>query len=294
MVIDRKTKSNRAQADYFELLVCQYICHLSNIRFAYSTNLARLSNQILSLPSGSERLKLQNNNLLKLESPLKKIINYEISKKGKIIEVLWTGRTLIVKSTSDVDAEHISERWTRFSVKSIKGSGAGTIKNLGMRTLKKYLNVDFTNRYGEMWDNLIDYTEEFGISKKALKEKVIENEKWLNWATENGKKYQIELNDLCYKAFNNVADQKKIKFLNFILDAKDPDLYVIIVNINGVVIYKSTEEKIKLIDTIEAKRDPTSMVGYTIFINNVPTYRIQTNNTNGIGISPFCQRVFKI
>jgi len=294
MIFNRKTKSNRAQADYFELLVCQYICHLSNVRFSYSANLARLSNQILTLPDGPERLKLQNKNLIKIELPLKKVIDYEVSKKGKIIEVLWTGRMLTIKTTSDVDAEHISRKLTRFSIKSIKKGGTGTIKNLGMRTLKKYLNVDFAIKYEEMWNNLRNYTQQFNISKTELKENVIKNKEWLNWAIKNGRKYQIELNRLCYRGFNNLTNEDKVKFLNFILDAEDPDLYVIIVNINGVVLYKPIEEKIKLIDIIEARKDPTSMVGYSIFINGIPTYRIQTNNTNGIGISPFCQRVFKV
>ena len=79
---NRKLKSNRAQADYFELLVAQYICHLYNIRFAYSKNLAFLSNQILALPSGKNRLKLQNDNLLKIAPKLKKILKF--SKKSEL------------------------------------------------------------------------------------------------------------------------------------------------------------------------------------------------------------------
>ena len=90
--LSRKTKSNRAQADYFELLTCQYICHLYNIRFSYSKNLALLSNQILKLPDGPKRLELQNSNLLKLEPELKKILRFEVKRKGKIIDVLWIGR----------------------------------------------------------------------------------------------------------------------------------------------------------------------------------------------------------
>jgi hypothetical protein len=81
---NRKVKSNRAQADYFELLVAQYICHLHNIRFAYSKNMASLSNQILRLPNGAIRLKLQNDNLLRLAPKLKGILSSEILKKGKI------------------------------------------------------------------------------------------------------------------------------------------------------------------------------------------------------------------
>lgn len=69
-----KEKSNRAAADYFELLVCQSICSMYNITFSYSTNLAELSNQVLKQDkiNKTEKLKLQNDNLLKINPVLKK------------------------------------------------------------------------------------------------------------------------------------------------------------------------------------------------------------------------------
>lgn len=291
---NRKAKSNRAQADYFELLTCQYICHLYDIRFSHSKNLALLSNQVLKLPDGPKRLELQNSNLLKLEPKLRKVLKLETKRKGRIIEVLWVGRNLTIKTTSDVDAEHITKKLTRFSIKSIKGDGTGTVKNLGMRLLKKYLKIDFSQEYKTMWEKLREYTQEFDISKAELKKKVNKRKKLLKWAQENGRNYQTKLNGLCHKSFNNLSQKEKVKFLNFILDADDKDLYVIIVNSGGVAIYKPMEDKLGIVDKIEAKKNINSDVGYSIFINNVPTYRIQTNNTNGIGISQFCQRVFKI
>lgn len=286
----RKVKSNRAQADYFELLVAQYICHLHNIRFAYSDNLALLSNQILKLPDGANRLRLQNNNLLKLAPKLKAVLSFEISKKDKIIEVKWVGRKLTIKTTSDIDAEHKTHKFTRFSIKSIAQSGTGTIKNLGMESLNQYLGVDFGKKYLEMWRKLKIYTKESGISQDKLKRKVLKNKKLLFWAMKNGQKYQRELNALCQRAFNKLPKKERAEFLNFILDIYDEDLYVIIVNSKGVIIYRPADKKVKLISNIKAKKN--SGVGYTIFIDNMPTYRIQTNATNGIGISPFCQRIF--
>lgn len=292
--LNRKVKANRAQADYFELLVCQYICHLHEIRFSHSKNLALLSNKILKLPDGPKRLELQNSNLLKLESGLKKILKFEVKRKGKIIDVLWIGRRLAIKTTSDVDAEHITKKLTRFSIKSIKKGGTGTVKNIGMGTLEMYLKINFSKEYKIMWKKLRKHTQEFDISKINLKKKVNRNKKLLKWAQSNGRIYQKELNKLCCRAFNNLSQKAKVNFLNFILDAGDKNLYVIIANENGAVIYKSKDNKLGAIDKIRAKKNSGSDVGYTILINNVATYRIQTNNTNGIGISPFCQRVFKV
>jgi len=289
---DRRVKANRAQADYFELLVAQYICHLYKIRFSYSKDLATLSNKILTVPDGANRLKLQNKNFLKLALKLKKILSYEISKKGKIIEVIWLGRKLTIKTTSDVDTEHITHKFTRFSIKSIAKSGLGTIKNLGMRSLKKYLDVDFLSDYKKMWQELRLFAKQSILSNSKLKKTILNNKRFFEFALKNGKKYQNKLNRLCFKAFNDLPKERKLDFLNFILDAKDKDLYVVIANSKGVIIYKANTKEIKSISEIKARKG--SKVGYTIYIDKLPLYRIQTNATNGIGISPFCQRVFFI
>lgn len=289
---NRKVKSNRAQADYFELLVCQYICHLYNITFSYSKDLAELSNKILSLPSGTARLKLQNDNFIKIQPKIKEILDYEIGQKGKVINVIWVGRNLLIETTSDVDAEHISRQKTRFSIKSIANTGTGTLKNLGARQIKKYLGIDFSNDYKQMWEELRKYLSDLTSSQDQIKKRVQKNQKLLKWATENGKKYQIVLNELCFKGFNSLSLNQKINFLNFITDCDDDDLYVIIVNSTDVIIYKPVEKNLKLIKNIEARKDKMTDVGYTIFVDDKPTYRVQTNNTNGIGISAFCQRIF--
>ena len=287
---NRKVKSNRAQADYFELLVVRHISNLYKLAFPYAKDLNFLSNQILKLPNGTERLRLQSYNLLKIRKGLGKILKYEISKKGKVVEINWVGRKLAIKTTSDIDTKHQNNKYTRFSIKSISETGTGTIKNLGMRSLNACLGITFDQEYREMWQKLRNYSQEHKISQSDLKRKVLRNKKLLAWATQNGQKYQRELNKMCLKGFNNLSRKRRTEFLNFILDTNDKDLYVIIVNSRGVIMYKPVEKGIELGQKIEAKG--TSDVGYTIFIDNVPTYRIQTNATNGIGISAFCQRAF--
>lgn len=289
---NKKVKSNRAQADYFELLVCQYICHLYSITFSYSKDLAKLSNKILTLPNGKERLKLQNDNFIKIQPKIKEILDYEINQKGKVVNVFWVGRNLLIETTSDVDAEHTSKQKTRFSIKSIANTGTGTLKNLGARQIKKFLNVDFSDQYEKMWKELRFFLNKQDLSQNKIKKMVQKNSRLLKWATKNGKKYQISLNDLCFNSFNELPLNKKVNFLNFITDCNDNDLYVIIVNSNDVIIYKPVDKNLKLIKNIEVKKNNMTDVGYTIFIDNKPTYRVQTNNTNGIGISAFCQRIF--
>jgi hypothetical protein len=291
---NRKVKSNRAQADYFELLVCQYICHLYKVTFSYSEDLAKLSNKILILPDGKERLKLQNDNFIKMQPKIKEVLDYEIGQKGKVIRVIWVGRNLLIETTSDVDAEHINKQKTRFSIKSIANIGTGTLKNLGARQIEKFLGVEFSRQYEEMWRKLRNFLHDIETSQEGLKKRVQRNQKLLKWATKNGRKYQIELNELCFDAFNSLPMNKKINFLNFVTDCNDDDLYVIIVNSVDVIIYKPVEKKLKVIKSIEARKDKLTDVGYAIYVDGKLTYRVQTNFTNGIGISAYCQRIFWI
>jgi succinate dehydrogenase flavin-adding protein (antitoxin of CptAB toxin-antitoxin module) len=294
-----KEKSNRAQADFFELLVCQYICHLYKITFSYSEDLAKLLNKVLAMESGEKRLKLQNDNFIKIQPEIKKILDDEISRKGKIINVIWTGRHFVIEqSTSDVDAEHSSKKKTRFSIKSIAKSGTGTLKNLGLGKLEKWFGFSFKDQTDKMWWELQNYirktTDKNTAKRGELKKLAQKNKKVLEWAKRSGKIFQSRLNGVCLEKFNSLSPKQKREFLNFITDCHDEDLYVIIVNDSGVAIYKPVDKTAKLRDRIIAKKENGSDVGYTIYINKIPTYRVQTNNTNGIGISAFCQRIFLI
>jgi len=246
------------------------------------------------LPDGKERLKLQNDNFIKIQPKIKKILDYEISQKGKVVRVIWVGRNLLIETTSDVDAEHINKQRTRFSIKSIANTGMGTLKNLGARQIKNFLGIDFSRQYKEMWQKLRNYLRDHKTPQGKLKRRVQRNKKLLKWATENGRKYQVELNELCFNAFNSLSTKKKTDFLNFVTDCNDDDLYVIIVNSVDVIIYKPVEKKLKIIKSIEAKKDKLTDVGYAIYVDGKPTYRVQTNYTNGIGISAYCQRIFWI
>lgn len=293
-ISDRRVKANRAQADYFELLVCQHICHLYNITFSYSEDLVELSNKVLGVPDGATRLRLQNDNFIKIQSKIKEILDNEIVQKGRVVGVVWVGRNLLIETTSDVDAEHINRQKTRFSIKSIANTGTGTLKNIGARQIKKYLGIDFSDNYEKMWKELRVFVNDFTSSKSQIKELAHINPRILKWATENGKKYQELLNELCLNGFNSLSLDKKIGFLNFITDSNDENLYVIIVNSLEVIVYKPIDRNLNLIKKIEAKSKGVTDVGYIVFVNDKPIYRVQTNNTNGIGISAFCQRIFWI
>ncbi len=85
------------------------------------------------------------------------------------MRVLWVRRNLLIETTSDVDAEHINKQKTRFSIKSIANTGTGTLKNLGARQIKKFLGVDFSGQYEEMWRKLRNYLSNRKTPQEKLK-----------------------------------------------------------------------------------------------------------------------------
>lgn len=294
MKADRGTKSNRAQSDYFELLVTQYICHVSGVTFSYSNDLSEIVEAVLDKEGGKSKLAAQNKRFQTIKPYIDKILEEEVKAKGKVINVIWIGRKLIKMTTSDVDAKHITLKLTRFSVKSIEGIGTGTLKNIGMRTLKSRLGVDFKKEYEEMWSRFRKHLSIGALSKAALKDKANRDAKLLKWVEANGRVYQKQLNGLCLRAFNNLTLEEKTDFINFLTDCHDEDLYVIIANEKGVIVYRPKDKREKTIRSIKAEAYEDEAVGYFIMINGVPAYRVQTNNTNGLGRSPFCQRVFLV
>ena len=287
-----KNKSNRLKADYFELLVCQDICSQYSVTFSYSKNIAEISNALLLSQNGKEKMIKQNNNLLKIKKDIKIILDKEIKSKGKIINVRWLGRDFVIENTtSDVDAKHLTERLTRFSVKSIDKGGNGTLKNLGMRSLKKYFNIDFKVETEEMYNKLRQKYLINNLKRIEIKKYCEQDDSRLKFANQNGKTYQNQLNKIISSSFNKSSQIIKLDFLKYITDNIDNDLYVIIANDNGVNVYKPKNKFVfKNDDKIIAKDIGND--GYNIYINNKKYFGVQTCATNKIGISAWCQRIF--
>jgi len=299
-LMNKESKSNRSWSDYFELLLTQYICSEYWLVFSYSEDMSEVMRKLLSLTNAKERIELQNNNFIKTKPKVKEIIDFEITQKGRIIQVIRTGRSLEIKTTSDVDAKHITERLTRFSVKSISWSGTWTLKNLWMRNFIEFYWVDYTEQYQEMWSNLKTYLIQkgfdiFSSSQTDIKKICNQDFSLSCWAENNCRPYQKSLNICCSNGFNEKTLQEKKAMLQYISDSADEDLYVIIANEKNIepIIYKPIQKFWCIdADTIESKI--SSDTAFIIYVDNTPMYRVETNCTNWLWISTFCQRIFLI
>ncbi len=299
-LVDRETKSNRSWSDYFELLLTQYICSEYWLVFSYSEDMSEVMKKLLSLTNAKERIELQNNNFIKTKPKVKEIIDFEITKKWKVIQVIWTGRNLEIKTTSDVDAKHITEKLTRFSVKSVSWSGTWTLKNVWMKKFIDFYWVDYSKEYEEMWNKLKKYLESKWydiniLSKEEIKNICNKNYALCSRAENNCRPYQKQLNIYCCDGFNEKNLQEKKEILKYISDSKDEDLYVIIANEKNIepIIYKPVQ-KFWCIDAKKIEAKISSDTAFIIYVDNEPMYRVESNCTNWLWISAFCQRVFLI
>lgn len=299
-LINRESKSNRSWSDYFELLLTQYICSEYWLTFSYSEDLSNVMKKLLSLTNAKERIELQNNNFIKTKSKVKNIIEYEITKKWKVIQVIWTWRNLEIKTTSDVDAKHLSERLTRFSVKSISWNGKWTLKNIWMKNFEKFYGINYGKEYEEMRQLLKNHLIEKWVninwfSKEQIKDYCNKRFDLCDRAEKNCRPYQKELNHLCCNGFNKQSLNQKKEILKYISDSADEDLYVIIANESNSepIIYKPIE-KFWCIDAKKIESKISSDTWFLIYIEDNPMYRIETNCTNWLWISAFCERVFLI
>lgn len=298
--IHNEEKSNRSASDFFELLLTEYICSEYWLTFSYVADLSEVIAKLESLSNGQQRIFLQNNNFLKIKPKVKEIIDSEITSKWDVIKVIWTWRDLTIKTTSDVDAKHTSEKLTRFSVKSISWDWLWTLKNVWMRGFKKLYWFDPKPDYEEMWIKLKRYLISQWInvnnkSKTDIKNICNANPKLLERANNNSRPYQRKFNELACNWFNALSNEKKKEYISYISDSNDPDLYVIIVNESQYepIIYKPINEYQRKEDNVIEWR-LNSDAEFLIYVDNMPLYRVSTNCTNWLWISAFCQRIFII
>jgi len=144
-------KSSRSKADYFELLVAEKLRLKFGLETSFQPLINEIRNEIISkYRDGEQRVVEQENRARKVFQPL---VNF-LTKEGitKVRKVDWIGRNHQTRHTlSDVDLTLTSTEVIGISLKSVR-VGSGTLKNMGYRTVKKYLGLNIDNDLRRMWE----------------------------------------------------------------------------------------------------------------------------------------------
>lgn len=292
-------KSSRSKADFFEVLIARGLARNYNIDKDFSKRITILKMIISKFENGYYRIEEQEQ---RANKAVKELTDF-LTKEGinNIKDVEWIGRYHQTEHTlSDIDITLNDNSKIGISLKTVR-TGMGTQKNLGYKTLKKYLSINIDKELADMWNNVREGLKKTGDSKlksiSYLPKIEIRKRKRIYPIIEKiGKKYghpvQIESVKQSINKFNALTDNEKSNFMKLIFGFEDKKrLLNVIAQKDKVIIYWNNEyDSIILGKGLEAKN--IGDVSYGIYTNNSLIIRLQASFTNGIGISPYCQRAF--
>lgn len=295
-----RKKSSRSKSDFFELLLTKELNRYYRLSYQNLVNeIKEVINKIMVFKDGRTRIKEQRDRAKLLLPFLVKEVDKLIPNYGNPTKINWIGRKWqINRSLSDINIKFSSEKSIGISTKSTR-SGKGTQKNIGLKELKRYLGLKIDKELIEMKNKI--------ISKVALQNKELKEiaKKGMTFIRKNkyrfpviqkiGREYGIPLQQLAVKEsvklFNKLPFIRKKEFVNFILGFKEEEL-LLNAFISGKQNYIYWNEALTRLIGDDLKAVEEGNKGYYILSNGKYFIRIQVNFTNGIGISPFCERAF--
>lgn len=293
-------KSSRSKADYFEVLIADKLAKHYKVGKNFQREITELEEEIaLAFVDGEYRIFEQKG---RAKNTSEKLINFLMGERiTKIKDVEWIGRYHQTKHTlSDVDLILDSNEKIGVSLKSV-GSGLGTQKNLGRDSMATYLSLNIDKDLANMWNNIRkDLRKSTNPKIRTLAESskadIYKHKRDYPIIKEIGHRWghivQVESVKQSVRNFNKLTADKRSEFLKVIFGVEDARrLLNVIAQPEEVKIYWN-----KVYDSMisgegcEARK--ITDVGYGIYINNKRILTIQTCFTNGVGISPYCQRAF--
>jgi hypothetical protein len=300
-VEESKRKSSRSKADLFEVLVALGLCDAYKLNKSELEQAKReLENEIRRFPDGEKRKEEQYKRAEILLPELVKRINSEIIRNhGELQSVNWVGRRWKEEETlSDIDLCFSDAFLMGISLKSTR-QGSGTQKNLGYEKLKQFLGLDLDKELERMWENVRKELSNAGgdLAKIATKSQTdIKDAKYdFPVIQEFGKKHGTPVQELAIDRsvdlFNALPRERKVAFLKEILGIEQAKPILIAIVEKDIPKFYWNQTMARLIEG-ELVAEKIKDKSYRILANGNPLVRIQASFTNGVGLSPFCERAF--
>ncbi|MBI3291110.1 hypothetical protein HYZ76_02395 [Candidatus Falkowbacteria bacterium] len=300
IIKDGLEKSSRSKADLFELLIARSLANHYGIDNNFGKSINTLKKKIIfGFGDGLIRVIEQEEKSRKVTN---NIINFLIREKVPSIKnVKWIGRNHQKEATlSDVDLVLDNGKIIGISLKSTR-LGSGTQKNLGYKTLKKYLSLDIDEELEIMWKNIKLELEKKGGHLKSLSngsKTAIKNKKRSHPIIEKvGKKYgnpvQIRSVALSVNNFNTLDEKNKKDFMKVLFGLKEDNrrIFNVLAQSNKISIYwNEIYNSVVTGKNLQAKK--VRDISYGIYTKDKLLIRLQASFTNGIGLSAYCQRAF--
>jgi len=293
-------KSSRSKADYFESLVAEKLRLKFGLKTSFQPLINGIRDEIISkYRDGEQRIAEQENRAHKVFQPLTNFLK----KEGitKVRKVQWIGREHQTQHTlSDVDLILPDDKIVGISLKSV-GAGSGTLKNMGYRSVKKYIGLNIDNDLRSMWEivrSKLEKSPQPQVKRLSTASKsVIKNAKGSYPIIETigyecGHTVQVESVSKSIKLFNRLSTEDKREFISYIFGLRDPrKLLNVVATGDEIDIYwNAVNEALLTADGLQARQ--IEDISYGLYLGDKLIVRIQASFTNGIGISAYCQRAF--
>lgn len=300
-----RQKSSRSKADLLEILVT------INLRDEFKLNKEDLIKEFNKIRKhiGENNYKDENVRIDEQQKRANLITKFLIKKISEITnkngfptQIDWVGRKWQDEgSVSDIDITFKSSYLMGFSIKSTR-NGFGTQRNIGKATSIRYLNLDIDKELKIMIAGL--RKELFKQNESQIRQlssmslTSIKNAKYKFpiiqiIGKKLGEKVQKKAVEQNIEQFNQLSRERKLNFVSYLFGLeKKPITNVICV---GETIYfceNSTFNNLVKENFIASKSK--SNKGFYISSNKKNYLRIQVNFTNGLGLSPFCERAFLV
>ena len=294
-------KSSRAKADFFELLICQGLINYFRLPRNYTEEIKTLRKTLSTFPDGKLRIKDQEEKAKRLLPHIGNLLKRKSKTQGQIKEILWIGRAFRANKTlADVKVIFGNNDSIGISLKSV-GVGTGTQKNIGYKSVKECLQVDLDKELKNMWLKIRttlmkmggEYSKISALSQKAIKDSKYQYPKIQEFARKLAEPIQRKATRESVWHFNRLPLKDKINFLKILLGYdKKLELLTIIVSQKDILSYSNDKYDSLVTGKVKVEAKAIKSKSYGIFINGNLVLRVQSSFTNGVGLSPFCQRAF--
>jgi len=294
-------KSSRAKADFFELLICQGLINYFRLPRNYTEEIKALRKTLSTFPDGKLRIKDQEEKAKRLLPHIGNLLKRKSKTQGQIKEILWIGRAFRANKTlADVKVIFGNNDSIGISLKSV-GVGTGTQKNIGYKSVKECLQVDLDKELKNMWLKIRttlmkmggEYSKISALSQKAIKDSKYQYPKIQEFARKLAEPIQRKATRESVWHFNRLPLKDKINFLKILLGYdKKLELLTIIVSQKDILSYSNDKYDSLVTGKVKVEAKAIKSKSYGIFINGNLVLRVQSSFTNGVGLSPFCQRAF--
>lgn len=294
-------RSNINQATFSEIYLAKLTSEAFSIPFTQDEEIIKTVDLIQRSHPREHRNKIiTQKNLIKIGLPqmIGKVTNIQTQRETKLKEVCWVGNKNRGSKVADIELKFEDGYIKPISVKA---GGLNTERNLGSRSLSKLTGFDLTPYIQNLLSsakniikNLSGGTDCGVTSLTGLKKKVrtVENNPFmLETLKFNGYHHIQVLSDRLLKHLSEMNFARKIEFVKYIA-AQNSESNIEVLIMEDTQAYFKTRTPLENINEVTFSLLDNNSTTIMVNLNRKPVYRVNINNTNGLGVSPFAFRVF--